>query len=156
MAGIPNISGSVTINAPKSVVWSILDDFSNIQDWTDQVKTSVQLGDVSEGLGAGRSCELAPFGTTDEKIIEYVPEDKMVIELTNIKKVPISRSVTTFALTEIDANTTEVSMSPVPEPKGGPVAGLVAKRLEKSLPKAINSLLADLKAASESKAQAAA
>ena len=119
MTTIDTLSATVTIDAPKSVVWSILDDFTNIQDWTSQVKTSVQLGDTAQGLGAGRQCELAPFGKTDERIIEYVPEDTMVIELTNIKGLPLKRSVTRFSLEAIDDNTTKVTMSPKPEVKGG-------------------------------------
>jgi len=156
MSQIINVTGSTTIKTPKSTVWAILADFSNIADWTDQVKTSAPLDELTQGLGAGRVCRLAPFGTTDERIIEYVPEDKMVIELTNIKKLPLKRSVTTFSLRAIDESTTEATMSSVPEPKGGPLSRLVDKRLEKGLPKAVDGLLADLKVAAESKVEAAA
>ncbi len=156
MTTIDTLSATVTIDAPKSVVWSILDDFTNIQDWTSQVKTSVQLGDTAQGLGAGRQCELAPFGKTDERIIEYVPEDTMVIELTNIKGLPLKRSVTRFSLESIDDNTTRVTMTPKPEVKGGPVSGIVASRLEKRLPAGLESLLNDLKVAAEAKVDAAA
>ncbi len=155
MTTIQNLSSTVTINAPKEVVWDILDDFTNIQDWTGQVKTSVQLGEVGQGLGAGRQCDLAPFGKADERIIEYVYGEKMVIELTNIKKLPIKRSATTFSLKSLDDSTTEVTISPIPEIKGGPVSGILASRVEKRLPAGLDDLLNDLRVAAEGRTGAA-
>ncbi len=150
------VSESVIINASKSAVWSVLADFPNIADWTGQVKSSRRTSEAHNGLGAERTCELAPFGSLDERIIGWEPEQLLQVDVHTVSKMPIKRSVTTFTLREIDANTTEVTMAPEAEAKGGLMSGLIAKRLEKALPKAALQLLDDLKVAVEGKSEAAA
>ena len=144
-----NISSTETINAPKSEVWALLSDFQHWHDWTSQIKTIKQTSEAPDGVGAGRHCELAPVGRTDEEILEWVPEDKLVVSLFNVKVLPVKGSTTTFTLKTIDDTTTEVTMAPEVEPKGGFLAPAIGKRLQKGLPKASAGLLADLKVAAE-------
>ena len=153
---IEGISESIVISAPKSVVWSVLADFPNIADWTDSVKTSVQTSDAFNGVGATRSCDLAPMGAIKERIAEWDPENKIVIDIYETAKMPVKSSLTTFSLEEIDATTTRATMSPRPEIGGGIFSGILANRLAKRFPKAVMALLTDLKTASEAKTQAAA
>lgn len=143
------ITATTIAKAPKSAVWAVLDDFANIANYTSQVKTSVSTGDIETGLGAGRQCALAPFGTTQEEIIEYVPGEKMVIRLFDTKKLPVKGSISTFSLKAIDESSTEITMSVNAEPKGGILSGVVGWRLKKALPKAALSLIEDLARAAE-------
>ena len=143
------ITVTTVAKAPKSAVWDVLDDFANIANYTSQVKTSVSTGDLSTGLGAGRQCALAPFGTTQEEIIEYVPGEKMVVRLFDTKKLPVKGSVSTFSLREIDDSSTEITMSINADPKGGVLSGVVGWRLRKALPKGALSLIEDLARAAE-------
>lgn len=152
----PNISESVVINAPKDVVWEVLADFPNIADWTASLKSSVQTSEAFNGVGAERHCELVPFGSLDERIVEWVPGEKIVIDVYKTTKIPVKRSLTTFSLEAIDAGTTRATMAPEPEAKGGPMAGVIEKRIRKGLPKAAVSLLNELKATTERQNQAAA
>ena len=144
-----NISSTETINAPRSEVWALLSDFQNWHDWTSQIKTIKQTSEAAQGVGAGRHCQLAPVGRNDEEILEWVPEEKLVISLFNVKVLPVKGSTTTFTLKAIDDTTTEVTMAPEVEPKGGFLAPFIGKRLQKRLPKASAGLLADLKVAVE-------
>ena len=144
-----NISSTETINAPRSEVWALLSDFQNWHDWTSQIKTIKQTSEAAQGVGAGRHCQLAPAGRTDEEILEWVPEERLVISLFNVKVLPVKGSTTTFTLKAIDDTTTEVTMAPEVEPKGGFLAPFIGKRLQKRLPKASAGLLADLKVAVE-------
>ena len=85
----------------------------------------------------------------NEKILEWQPEDKLVVSLFNVKVLPVKGSTTTFTLKSVDDRTTEVTMAPAVEPKGGFLAPMIGKRLEKRLPKAARGLLYDLKVAAE-------
>lgn len=153
---LTGISESVVINAPVSTVWAVLADFPNVANWTDSVKTSVQTSDAATGVGATRSCDLAPMGAIKERIVEFEPEHKMVIDVFETAKMPIKRSLTTFTVEAIDENSTRATMSPQPEIGGGIFSGILSKRLQKALPKAAQGLLNDLKTAAEAEQNMAA
>ena len=144
-----NVVATTTAKAPKHAVWEILADFSNIADYTDQVKTSVSTSEQPSGVGASRHCDLAPMGKTEEKILEFVPEDRMVVSLYDTKGIPVKGSKTTFSLKAVDENTTEITFSAEVEAKGGPLAGFVGKRLASRLPKGAQGLVEDLAASAE-------
>ena len=108
MATIVNVSA--TARAPKDVVWAILADFPNIADYTDTVKASRSTSEAETGVGATRHCDLAPMGTVNERILEYVPGERLVISLYDTAGLPIKGSQTTFALEAVDAETTRISM----------------------------------------------
>lgn len=141
---MPTITRSVTADAPKSAVWKVLDDFGNIQNHTSQVKTSESTSDNPTGVGAERFCELSPLGTTKEKILEYEPENRMVIRLGDITGLPIKETITEFRLEELGEGSTRITMTSNVTPKGGIMSGLIGGRLGKRLPKGIDALLNDL------------
>ena len=145
------VNVTTTAKAPKHVVWEVLADFPNIQEYTDQVKVSVGTSENETGVGATRHCDLAPFGTTEEKILEFEPEDRIVILLHDITGIPVKTSHTTFTLRSIDENTTELTFDARVEPKGGFLKGVIGKRLEGRLPKGAQGLVDDLAASAEKK-----
>lgn len=149
---MPTITRSVTADAPKSAVWKILDDFGNIQNYTSQVKTSENTSDNPTGVGAERFCELAPVGTTNEKILEYEPEDRMVIRLADVTGLPIKETITEFKLEALGENSTKITMTSNVTPKGGIMSGFIGGRLEKRLPKGLDDLLNDLAASAKTAA----
>ncbi len=144
-----NVSASTVANAPKDVVWDVLADFPNIANYTSSVKTSVSTSEHANGVGASRTCNLAPLGSLDEEIIEFEPGDRLVISVHSVKGMPVKRSITTFSVSEIDSETTELTMSAEVEPKGGLISGLVGKILQRRMPKASKRVINDLAAASE-------
>ncbi len=144
-----NVSATETINAPVSTVWDRLSDFQNWHDWTSQIKSIEQTTEATNGVGAGRACQLAPAGSTSEKVLEWVPEERMVISLFDVKLLPIKESTSTFTLRSLGPDSTEITMAPAVVPKGGIMAPFIGKRLSKRLPKAAAGLLGDLKASVE-------
>lgn len=144
-----NVSASAVANVSKEAVWGVLADFSNIAKYTDQVKVSVSTSDDESGLGASRHCDLAPFGATEEKIIEFEPGERLVVSLFDTKGMPVKGSTTTFSLEVVTPTSTKLTMSAEVEPKGGALAGFVAKRLQKRLPKGAKQLVDDLARSAE-------
>ena len=149
MPAIANATVTVTANAPKEAVWEVLADFANIAKYTDSVKESSLTSQQPFGVGASRVCKLAPVGTVQERILEAVPGDRLVISIFKTKGLPVKGSETTFSLTEIDSNTTRLTMNAQAQAKGGIFAGFIAKRLESNLPKGAEKLLEDLAASAE-------
>ncbi|GMN06454.1 hypothetical protein MTsPCn5_18430 [Croceitalea sp. MTPC5] len=101
-----------TIPFPKKEVWAVLDDFDNIHLWNPGLKDSHSTTkDKKTGLGAQRHCDLAPFGSFEERITEYVPNKKMVIDIYDGAKLPpIKNMGGVIELTEVN-NKTNVSFT---------------------------------------------
>ena len=146
-----SINATVTANAPKQAVWKVLADFPNIARYTDTVKASVSTSEQAFGVGASRHCDLAPAGSAEEEIVEIVPGERLVI-IVEGNGSPIKQSRTTFSLSEINANVTQLTMDAELHAKGGIFAGIVAKILEKRLPKRAEKVVRDLATAAEKNA----
>jgi uncharacterized protein YndB with AHSA1/START domain len=108
-----------TLAAPQSSVWAVLADYPNIADWNDGVKNSYAIGDATEGVGAQRQTELAPDGKMRmrETVTEWVPEERMVMAIDKMEKMPVKQARMTFTLSGGD-ETTLFTMSYDYEPKG--------------------------------------
>ena len=143
------LTAARTINAPKAAVWEVLADFGNVANWTSQVQTSYTTSDESTGLGATRHCDLAPLGQLEESIVDFIPEQRLGISIDSAKRLPIKSAISAFELREIDAETTEVTMTTDPKLKGGPIAPLLRKLAGGRLNKSQDALLADLAVAAE-------
>ena len=96
------IDVSRNIPAPRSAVWAVLADFPNIADWNSGVKTSFSTSDSAEGVGAKRHCDLAPLGGLEETIGEWVPDEKLVVNIDSATKLPMKHAVATFTLDDGD------------------------------------------------------
>ena len=142
------VKATVTANAPKEAVWKVLADFPNIAKYTDTVKASVSTSEQDFAVGASRRCDLAPAGSAEEEIVEIVPGDRLVIQVKGSGG-PIKQSRTTFSLTEVNANATQLTMDAEIQPKGGIFAGIISKILERRLPKRAHVVISDLAASAE-------
>jgi uncharacterized protein YndB with AHSA1/START domain len=114
-----NVKLERTLAAPQSSVWAVLADYPNIADWNDGVKNSYAIGDATEGVGAQRQTELAPDGKMRmrETVTEWVPEERMVMAIDKMEKMPVKQARMTFTLSGGD-ETTLFTMSYDYEPKG--------------------------------------
>ncbi len=142
------VNASVTAKAPKHEVWKILADFPNIANYVSSVRSSASTSDTPFDVGSARHCEFAPAGSADETILEINEGERLVISITP-SGAPFKHSVTTFALNEIDANTTELTFHSELEPKGWILSGIVARILERRLPKGAQQVIAELASAAE-------
>ncbi len=137
-----------TIDAPQPAVWAVLADFPNVADWSAGVKKSYATGEASNGVGAGaqRHCDLTPFGTVEETIREFAPEDRMVVSIDESTRIPVKTSLVTFSLLPNGNDRTDVAMRFEIEPKGGVLGKLLSGRLRALFNKAGSALLDDLDA----------
>lgn len=140
---------SAVAKVPKEAVWKVLADFPNIADHTKMIASSVATNEEAFGVGASRRCNLAPMGTSEETITEVAPNERLSVWLYKTTGLPVKQSQTTFSLTAIDANTTELTMRSEIQAKGGPLAGLIGKVLARRLPKGAQLIVRDLAASAE-------
>ena len=143
------VEASAVANVSKETLWNVLADFPNIADYVDSVKASAAIGEQDSGVGATRHCNFAGVGAAEEEIIEFETGDRLVILLYKAFGMPMKQSVTTFSLTEIDPHSTRLTMRAEIEAKGGLLSPLVAKLLERRLPKAAQRTVTDLTASAE-------
>ena len=146
---LDEMSATRTANAPAAAVWNVLADYQNISAYTGQVKTSVLEGEQATGVGAVRTCELAPMGATREVVTGWVDGESITMEV-EAKGMPVKGSVTTFSVKAVDDTSSELTMATRVQPKDGFFGSLVGRRMEKRMPKIMGSLLEDLSAAAES------
>ena len=148
-----NVKVERNVTAPRSAVWAVLDDYPNIADWNDGVMKSYAIGDATEGVGAQRQCDLAPKGTIRmrETVDEWVPEEKMVVSVDQIEKLPLKQATMTFTLSD-GGDTTPFTMSYDYEPKGGPLAIVFGPMLDKQMQKGFNGFIDSLEVAARAQA----
>ncbi len=147
-----NVEVERTVAAPRSSVWAVLADYPNIADWNDGVTKSYGIGDAAEGIGAVRQCELAPNGSMQmrETVAEWVPEEKMVIAIDQIEKMPVKRATMTFSMSD-GGDTTSFTMRYEYEPKGGPLAALYGPMMDKQMRKGFNGFVDSLQTAAQAR-----
>ena len=121
-----NVTLNQTLAAPRSSVWAVLADYPNIVDWNDGIKNSYAIGDATEGVGAQRRTELVPAGAMRETVAEWVPEERMVLAIDEVEKMPVKQASMTFTLSD-GGETTLFTMSYDYEPKGGPLAFILGQ-----------------------------
>ena len=143
-----NITIERTVAAPRASVWAVLADYPNIADWNDGVQNSSAIGEAVEGVGAVRQVELTPSGAMRETVAEWVPEEKMVISIDQIEKMPVNDARMTFTLAERGEGTS-VTMSYDYDPKGGPFGFLVAAMLSRPMNKGFNGFIDSLERAAQ-------
>ncbi len=148
-----NVKLERTLAAPRSSVWAVLADYPNIADWNDGVKKSYAIGDATEGVGAQRQTELVPTGAMRETVAEWVPEERMVIAIDKVEKMPVKQARMTFTLSGGD-ETTLFTMSYDYEPKGGPLAVILGPVLDRQMNKGFNGFIDLLEPAAQARAAA--
>ena len=86
-----------------------------------------------------------------ETVTEWVPEERMVIAIDELEKMPVKQAGMTFTLAD-DGETTPITMSYDYEPKGGPLAFIVAALLGRQMNKGFNGFVDSLERAAQDRA----
>jgi len=143
-----------TLAAPRSSVWAVLADYPNIADWNDGVKNSYAIGDATEGVGAQRQTELVPDGKMRmrETVAEWVPEERMVIAIDKVEKMPVKQARMTFTLSGGD-ETTLFTMRYEYEPKGA-LWSFLGPFLDRQFSKGFNGFIDLLEPVAQARAAA--
>ena len=148
-----NVKVERTLAVDRSSVWAVLADYPNIADWNGGLKKSYAIGDATEGVGAQRQTELVPAGAMRETVAEWVPEERMVIDIDNVEKMPVKQARQTFTLSD-GGETTLFTMSYDYEPKGGPLAFVLGPLLDRQMRKDFNGFIDSLEPAAQALATA--
>lgn len=64
-------SEQILIAAPCERVWQTLANIGAVAQWNPTVEHAVATSTQSEGVGAGRSCDVAGMGTIQETVVEW-------------------------------------------------------------------------------------
>ena len=145
-----NVKLERTLDVARSSVWAVLADYPNIADWNGGLKKSYAIGDATEGVGAQRQTELVPAGAMRETVTEWVPEERMVIAIDKIEKMPVKQASQTFTLSD-DGENTRFTMSYDYEPKGGPLAFILGPILDRQMNKGFNGFIDSLEPAAQAR-----
>jgi mxaD protein len=95
-----NVEEKVEVNAPTSLVWSKLHNFSEMGAWHPAVKKTELLDGQNNKAGAVRLLTLQDGGTIKEKLTNYKFKEKS-FEYEIIEGVlPVSNYVSTLTVTE--------------------------------------------------------
>ena len=150
-----NVKLERTLAVARSSVWAVLADYPNIADWNDGLKKSYAIGDATEGVGAQRQTELVPDGAMRmrETVDEWVPEERMVIAIDKIEKMPVRQARMTYTLSD-GGETSLFSMSYEYEPKGGPLAFILGLMIDRQMNKGLNGFVDNLEQAAQARAAA--
>ena len=81
---MPTVQAAREIGAETSAVWAVLDDFGGVDKFNPSVVRARIIDGPETGEGATRECELDDGGVIHERIVEYVPGSRMVIEFTEL------------------------------------------------------------------------
>ncbi|MGI9584055.1 MAG: SRPBCC family protein [Acidimicrobiia bacterium] len=144
-----NIQVERTMSVDRSSVWAVLADYPNIADWNHGLTNSYAIGDATDGVGAQRQTELAPDGKMRmrETVAEWVPEERMVVAMDKIEKMPVKRATMTFTLAGGD-ETTQLTMRYDYEPKNA-LWSLLGPVLDPQMKKGFNGFIDYLEPAAQ-------
>ena len=137
---MPQITITRRINAAVDVVWSVLDDYGDIQRWSPSVKRSRLTSAGPTGVGTTRHCDFA-FGAAVERIEAYVPDSRLTVRLIEMFKLPMSDAVADLMLTP-DGEATELAFTYrfTPNLMGRLLGGVLEKQLSNGLGALVNGL----------------
>lgn len=134
----------IHIAAPVDAVWqAVAGDLTAVQRYNPMVSSARVLGDLREGVGAVRRCELSPRGFVEERVWEWLPGKAIGLEVT-ASGWPI---VLMRWRTELTAqgDTTRVSQEMSYRLKLGPLGALLdALVMRRKLDAAIRDVFANL------------
>ncbi|HAV63977.1 MAG TPA: hypothetical protein DCY13_16625 [Verrucomicrobiales bacterium] len=89
-----HLQAEISIQAPPADVWSALSNLSLVQQYTPGVKLARHTTEQRQGVGAGRHCDLEPFGSVEEVVTEWQENRRLVLAITAGAGIPPIREMT--------------------------------------------------------------
>ena len=126
------VSVTREIDAPKTAIWQVLDDFGGVDKYNPGITRSGIVDGPDTGRGATRECLLNDGGRIEEEIIEYESGSSYTVEFTDMGEFPLKENIVRISVTELDTSRTNVTMAARFTPKFGPLGWLMAKVMMKS------------------------
>lgn len=130
------------VNAPLSRVWQSWNDFGNIYKFNPNLKHSKLLKNSPEtGLGARRQCDIKDGKNwIREKVIDYVPEQKLVIDIYE-GTMPLKTAIATFHFKPMASERTHMEMTMDFVPKMGLLGKLMIPMMKPKFKQMLGLLL---------------
>jgi hypothetical protein len=124
-------------------VWALLSDLAAVQLYNPGVKSAALVGDRRHGVGAMRSCELAPSGRVVERVTHW--EDGRALGLEVVESDWPIRAMSWITRVVPDPNGCRITQELEYEPKFGPVGWLLDRLvMERKLRSTLDDVLASL------------
>jgi uncharacterized membrane protein len=140
------IQRTVQIDASAEQIWPALANFGEIVTWNPGVKASKLTSEQTEGLGISRECQLAPMGTVQERVTEWIENRLLSVEIYEFKNVPAMRSAVASFELEPAGDSTKVTLRMDYSVGLGPIgAGMNAMMLKRQFGTTCSQMLAGLK-----------
>jgi ligand-binding SRPBCC domain-containing protein len=118
-------TSQVRINAPKDKVWSVLADLGGIQRYNPAVSKSYYNTEETDGVGAGRVCELLPMGEVKETASQWKDGESYTLDVTPVKAMPPMKDVQAEFSVRADDDGTVVNLEMNYNMKFGPIGALM-------------------------------
>ena len=112
------VSATKTVRAPRSEVWAVLKDFQAGDKFHPLVESVDPVGDVAEGLHAGRRCNFYDGTSVVEKVTQWEDQRSFRVELSEFS-MPLKSAASEMRLESIDADHTRVEIEMEMEVKWG-------------------------------------
>ncbi len=140
-----HIAVSRTLSFPVTRVWTALADFGGVHRYSAGVESSpINPGTPATGVGAERNCKLYDGNNIQERITEFVDNERLGIEVFQTS-MPIKRAQVQFQLVSTKDSGCELSMTMDYTLKFGLVGKLMdAMMMKAAMTKSLARLLAAL------------
>lgn len=135
----------IRVEAPIDAVWeAIAGDLTAVQHYNQMVSSARLLGNLREGVGATRRCELKPRGFVEERVWEWTPRKAIGLEVA-ASEWPIVFMKWRTELTD-EGKTTLVSQEMSYKLKFGPLGALMdALMMRRKLGTGVRDVFSSLK-----------
>ena len=139
---MPEVTLIRTVNAPVARVWDSWNDFAHIDKFNPNLRRSFLIGGNGDtGLGATRQCDLADGKNyIQERIIEYVPERRMVLDIYD-GTMPLKRAKATIEMRPLSADRTQLNFTMDFTPKMGLLGRLMVPLMKPQFRKLLGKLV---------------
>lgn len=139
------LQSEVLINAPKEKVWEILADFGNIAKFNLNLRSSHSTSKANGGIGATRHCDLAPMGSIEERIVDWVEGVGYSVDIYDGKGTPPFKTAIAHIKMSEAGKQTRVTMEMDYSIKFGPVGAamdriMIRSQFAKALPRLLQGL----------------
>ncbi|WP_204114604.1 SRPBCC family protein [Shimia biformata] len=139
---MPHVILKRVINAPVAKVWESWDDYAHIEKFNPNLSASYLVNQSQPtGLGAERQCDLSDGRNfIQERIIDYVPNRRMKIEIFN-GTLPVRDTFATIEMQETGPDRTEVTFRMEFVPKFGLIGRMMVPMMKPQFRKLLGRLL---------------
>ena len=120
------------MQAHRTAVWAVLNDFSGIYKYNPGVKSSDLLSSQNTGLGAQRICHFYDGTSLKETITHYQEKQGYAFKLSDFS-LPLKTASTEFSISPLGENACTVTVTLSFIPKFGPLGWLMGKLLMKPM-----------------------